>query len=101
VNLWAFIRRMLETLDLPPPRARIPYIAAYALGAAMETLWGTLKLKGEPTLTRYMAVRLAKTYTYSIARARADLDYKPAISQEEGLKQVYAWIAEKGIPEAI
>ncbi len=33
--------------------------------------------------------------------ARADLGYQPKVSVEEGLKRVYEWIEEKGLPEGL
>lgn len=92
VNLWDFLRRIINDLGLPPIRARIPYPLAYALGAAQEALWTALKLAGEPTITRYSAAELAKNHSYSIDRARSDLGYEPKISREEGLQRFYAWV---------
>jgi len=92
VNLWDFLRRVLNDLGLPPIRSRIPYPLAYALGATQEVLWTLLKLAGEPTITRYSAAELAKNHSYSINRARSDLGYEPTVSREEGLKRFYEWV---------
>ncbi|ABW68411.1 NAD-dependent epimerase/dehydratase family protein [Desulfosudis oleivorans] len=92
VNLWGFLRRILNDLGLPPIRARIPYPLAYTLGATQEVLWTVLKLSGEPTITRYSAAELAKNHSYSIDRARTDLGYEPTVSREEGLQRFYEWV---------
>jgi nucleoside-diphosphate-sugar epimerase len=99
VRVWDFIKRILDHLDLPGPRGTLPYPAAYALGAAMEAAWTFLRLKGEPTLTRYTVAELAKNHSYSIARARKDLGYEPKVGVEQGLEKTFAWIDENGIPE--
>jgi nucleoside-diphosphate-sugar epimerase len=99
VKLWDFIRTMLDGLNIPAPRRAISFRTAYALGSAMEAAYSILKLKGEPTITRYTAVKLAKNHSYSIARARADLGYQPKVSVEEGLRKMYEWVDEKGLPE--
>ncbi|MBN1366089.1 MAG: NAD-dependent epimerase/dehydratase family protein [Syntrophaceae bacterium] len=92
VNLWNFLRRILNDLGLPPIRARIPYPLAYALGASQEVIWTALKLGGEPTITRYSAAELAKNHSYSIDRARSDLGYEPKVMREEGLQRFYGWV---------
>jgi nucleoside-diphosphate-sugar epimerase len=101
VTLWEFIRTMLDGLKLPDPRRTIPFPVAYALGAGMEAAHTLLNLRGEPTITRYTAVKLAKSHTYSIARARADLGYHPTVSVTEGLQKTYEWIDQKGLPQAL
>lgn len=101
IVLWEFIRRMLKVLKVPAPRRVIPYPAAYAIGAAMEAVYSVMKLKGEPTVTRYVAVKLAKNHSYSSKRARFDLGYWPRVYTEEGLRKVYKWIDEKGLPEGL
>jgi nucleoside-diphosphate-sugar epimerase len=94
VNLWDFIRRVLLALDIPGPKRQISYRTAYALGAVQEFLWSALHLQGEPTITRYTASELAKSHTYVIARARADLGYNPRIGLEQGLEKTIAWFKE-------
>ena len=89
VNLWDFLRRILNDLGLPPIRAGIPYPLAYAVGAVQEAAWTVLKMDGEPTITRYAAAELAENHSYSIARARSDLGYEPKILCEEGLRHFY------------
>jgi len=98
VRLWDFIRRILRELDLPGPRGTLPYPVAYSLAMAYEAIWKTFRLKGEPNLTRYTAAELARNHTYSIARARQDLGFKPRFSLEQGFSRTLAWIKEKGIP---
>lgn len=92
VNLWDFLKRILDDLGLPPIRASIPYPLAYAVGAVQEGAWTVLKMYGEPTITRYAAAELAKNHSYSIARARSDLGYEPKILREEGLQRFYEWV---------
>jgi len=91
VNLWDFLKRIINDLGLPPIRGRIPYPLAYAIGAAQEAAYSVLKLAGEPTITRYSAAELAKHHSYSIDRARADLGYEPKVPRGEGLRRFYVW----------
>ena len=83
--LWNLVRRILRELKLPPPRLRISLPAALAAAGAMEQV---ARVTGkEPTLTRYSALILARTQTYSIAAAKRDLGYTPPVSLEEGIER--------------
>ena len=93
INLWDFIRRILEALGLPPVRGRTPYRLAYGIGAAQEAVWSVFHLGGEPTVTRYTAAELARSHSYSIDRARSDLGYEPRVTRDEGLERFYEWAA--------
>ncbi|MBI2944214.1 MAG: NAD-dependent epimerase/dehydratase family protein [Candidatus Wallbacteria bacterium] len=91
VRLWDFIGDLLKRLDLPGVRARIPFSAAYALGAASEATYRALGLAGEPRMTRFLACELAHSHYYSIERARRDFGYTPRVSTAEGLDRLAAW----------
>lgn len=79
VKLWDFINRLVVGAGLPPITRRIPLRRAYALGALMEGLWTLLPLKGEPPMTRFVAVELAKDHWFDVSAARRDLGLKPAV----------------------
>jgi nucleoside-diphosphate-sugar epimerase len=79
VNLWEFINRLVVGAGLPPVTKKIPLRRAYALGATMEALWTILPLKGEPPLTRFVAVELAKDHWFDVSAAQRDLGLKPAV----------------------
>jgi hypothetical protein len=51
---------------------------AYALGTVLETLWTILPLRGEPPMTRFVAVELAKSHTFDVSAAQRELGLKPA-----------------------
>jgi len=87
VALWPWIKEFLSRAQLPPPKRAIPLPLAYAAGAVLETIYGGLFLRGEPPLTRFVAVELAKDHTFSIAAARRDLGYEPKVSMAEGLER--------------
>jgi len=79
VNLWEFINRLLVGAGLPPVTRRIGLRQAYALGAAMEGLWTVLRLLGEPPMTRFVAVELAKDHWFDVSAAKRDLGLKPSV----------------------
>jgi len=79
VNLWEFVNRLLVGAGLPPVTRRIPLRRAYAMGALMEGLWTVLPLRGEPPMTRFVAVELAKDHWFDVSAAKRDLGLKPAV----------------------
>jgi len=87
VNLWEWIRALLQRGGLPPPRGRMAAPAAYALGACLEWTWKLARLPGEPPMTRFLARQLAGSHTYSIAKAMRALAFKPRVSIAEGLER--------------
>lgn len=61
---------------------------AQTAGAVLETIWGLLKLKSEPPLTRWSAEHLSTAHWYDISAAKRDLGYSPQITIAEGLKKM-------------
>lgn len=78
------INRMLECADLPAVHARVPLLLAYAIGALLEAVYATLKLKGEPILTRFVAQQLGTAHWFDISAAARDFGYRPQVSMEQG-----------------
>ncbi len=85
VFLWDWLNKILRELGQPELKGRVPLPLAYSLGAILEGLWQLLPLKGEPPLTRFAAVELAKDHYFDLSNARCDLDYAPSYSMEEAL----------------
>ena len=74
----------------------VPYALAYGLGLMLELIYGTLHLKGEPRITRFVAQELATDHHYDYTRAQNDLGYMPVVSMAEGLAKLrnYTLIAK-------
>lgn len=84
VVLWDWINRLLEALGQRPITKRVSLRSAELLGAACETTWRLLALRGEPPMTRFVAAELAKDHWFDITAARRDLGYTPRVSMAEG-----------------
>jgi nucleoside-diphosphate-sugar epimerase len=89
--LWPFLDLMLEGLGLPRVARSLPYGAARALGLALEWAYGAFSLPGEPPMTRFLAAQLGKSHYFSLRRARAELEYSPAVTIQEGLERTFAY----------
>ncbi len=84
------VNALLAAVGAPTVARRIPFRAAYAIGAACEGLWATLPLRGEPPMTRFLAEQLVTTHWYDMAPARRDFGYVPRVSFDEGLARLRA-----------
>ena len=86
--LWEMVNRILAAAGVPPVTRSIPPQLAYTIGCICETLWGLLRLSGEPPMTRFVAHELATAHWFDIGAARRDFGYNPEISIDEGLRRL-------------
>ena len=96
VNLWGWLNTLLERVGIPAVTKPLSYSTAYKAGAVLEGAYRLLRLSGEPRMTRFVAVELAKNHTFSIDAARRDLGYEPKISTKAGLDALVEQIQKTG-----
>jgi len=96
LSLADLVNRILAAAGLPPVERSVPAWLAYGLGAVLEGVYGTLRLPGEPRMTRMIAEHLATAHWYDISAARNDLGYEPLVSIDEGMERLRAWF-EKSV----
>lgn len=94
VNCWQWIDEILALANLPPVRKSISYPAAWRVGAALEKVYGWLRLKSEPPMTRFLAAQLATSHWFDIGAARQDFGFQPQISTAEGMQRLGKWLSE-------
>ncbi len=82
VVLWTWIGDVLEQLGVPRPTRRVPLAAAYAVGAVLEASWRVLRRSGEPPMTRFLALELARSHSYDMAPAERDFGYVERASMQ-------------------
>ena len=88
VVLWTWIGDLLERLGVPRLRRRIPLAAAYAGGTLMEAWWRARSLPGEPPMTRFLALQLARSHTYDLGPAERDFGYREGVPTGELLARL-------------
>jgi 2-alkyl-3-oxoalkanoate reductase len=88
VVLWDWINGLLAGLGEPPVTRRISLGGATLIGAACEAAWSILPLRGEPTMTRFVAAELSKDHWFDGSAAGRDLGYAPRVSMAEGTGQL-------------
>jgi nucleoside-diphosphate-sugar epimerase len=90
VRLWEWIGELLHALGLPRPRRRVPLPVAYATGAALERAWSLFGRSGEPPMTRFVALQLARSHTYDVAPIERDLGYREVVGMEATTREAAA-----------
>ena len=88
VILWDWIDQLLNRMGKPKVSREISYGNAMRLGSLMEFIYGFLRVKNEPPMTRFLASQLAKSHYFDISRAKIDFDYQPLVSPQEGMDRL-------------
>lgn len=86
VNCWDWINDVVRLAELPEVNKSISFKTAWRLGATLETIHRTLRLKAEPRMTRFLAAQLGHSHYFNINRAKLDFGYSAQISTREGMK---------------
>jgi nucleoside-diphosphate-sugar epimerase/glyoxylase-like metal-dependent hydrolase (beta-lactamase superfamily II) len=92
VRLWDMIGELLPRVGLEPPVGRVSVARAMRAARMMEAAWRTLRLRGEPPLTRYKVSTVAYSQTLDTSRARRELGYEARVTLAEGFEEVVAAI---------
>ncbi|MFH1995020.1 MAG: NAD-dependent epimerase/dehydratase family protein [Nitrospinota bacterium] len=90
------INMILEAANLPPLTKSISPNTAYRLGIILEKIYLLLGLKGEPLMTRFLALQLATNHFFDIGAAKKELGYSPKISIREGMDILKEELSRKG-----
>jgi 2-alkyl-3-oxoalkanoate reductase len=90
VSWRRYLRDLAGLAGARPPRASLPYGAAYGLAAAMERGYRLLRRPERPLLTRDAAMLLGSRAPVPIARATAELGYEPHITYGDAMERIDA-----------
>jgi nucleoside-diphosphate-sugar epimerase len=96
VQIWPWLNGILENLGHPPLKKKIPLPLAYAAGALAEMVWKLSSKTGEPPITRFVAVELAKDHFFDLSAARRELGFSPGYSMEDALRETVDDLKQRG-----
>lgn len=96
VAIWPWLNQILAGLGHPPLQRRIPLWLAYAAGGGAEIVWKLLARPGEPPITRFVAVELAKDHYFDQTAAQRELGFRPKFSMEMALAKTIEDLRARG-----
>lgn len=86
-----FLAAIAAELGVAPPTRKLPYRAAVLAAGVAETVWKLAGKEQAPPVMRYGLQLLGGENRFSIARARHELGFSPAIGYAEGVRRGIAW----------
>ncbi len=97
VELWPWINDLFAQMAVPPVTSRISLSKAKAAGWLLEKIYGTLNIRREPKMTRFLAEQLAMSHWFSRKKAEELLGYREKVTTEQGMERLIDWLrkAEK------
>lgn len=101
ITAGEFITKMADAAGFARPKLSIPYGLAYASAAIAEKLHSFSGSKRPPLMTRYAIALSGRNVTYRCEKAKQMLGYRPAVSIDEGMHGLSAWVKEIGGVEAL
>ncbi len=85
--------RLCHAAGVPGPRRRIPFRAAWAAGAVVDTAWGLAGRTSTPPLTRFLVEQLGTSHWFDQRRTREALRWTPGVTLDEGFTRLADWYA--------
>ena len=94
VKLWEWAGELLDKTDSPPIRSKVSLKTALRIGGILEWAYRTFPLKGEPPLTRFVALQMAEDHWFDISAAKKELGYEPMVDREAAMEELATSLKE-------
>jgi 2-alkyl-3-oxoalkanoate reductase len=98
--IWDIVNRILAAGGVAPVPRSIPVRVAYLAGWCYEVLYGVMRRRDEPPMTRFVARELSTAHWFDLTAAKRDFGYEPHVSLDDGLRRLEAWLRSAG-PQTI
>lgn len=92
VEIWGFIDGLLAAAGVPPITKSVSLRAALVAGWIFEKAHALLGARGDPRMSRWIVRELTTSRWFDITAARRDLGYESAVSLDEGMHRLEAWL---------
>jgi nucleoside-diphosphate-sugar epimerase len=89
------VNLVADVLGKAHPKLKIPFAPVYAASVICDKVCKTINV--QPPIYPRRVEFFSKDRAFSIEKAKNLLDYKPAVSLEEGLKRTAQWYREQGL----
>jgi nucleoside-diphosphate-sugar epimerase len=83
-----------EAAHVPAPRLHLPVWPFWLAGAMCEAVCTPLRI--EPPIYRRRVDFFTKSRAFDISRARAELNYAPAVTLRDGIRRTLEWYRSEG-----
>jgi nucleoside-diphosphate-sugar epimerase len=90
ITMAEMLNRILACKNIKPIKKRVPAKVAYVVGTLLEWIYIALRKEEEPIMTRFVAKQLSTSHYFNITAAKTDLNYRPLVSIEQGMKNLKA-----------
>ncbi len=90
VQLWGWVNEILQRAEIPPLKQKISAGMAYRLGAILEKIYAWTGMTAEPPMTRFVALQLSQSHTYSIEKARQHFQFAPPVPYDVAMQRLTA-----------
>ncbi|WP_277819652.1 NAD-dependent epimerase/dehydratase family protein [Streptomyces silvensis] len=87
-----YVEALARGLGVKPPFLSLPAPVARGVATLSEGLYGALRIKARPVLTRHAVHLFDRDQSYAIDRARDDFGFKSEVGFEEGVRRTLAWL---------
>jgi nucleoside-diphosphate-sugar epimerase len=81
---------MCAAAGVRAPNWSVPAAVARGAGSLIEAVWRVRPGVDEPPMTRFLAEQLSTAHWFDQRRTRADLQWEPAVSLDEGFRRLAA-----------
>ena len=93
VNLWNWLNQIFKLIELPLLSKKLSFKKAFFTGLLLEGIWRTLRISGEPPMTRFVACQLSHDHYFSVKSAEKDLGYRPIKNMNTALQETIPWLS--------
>lgn len=93
-NFYDFFIPFWEAMGITPPTRNLPCGLMHAAASVLEALHRLRPAADPPLLTRYTVLSTCRDFSFSPAKARADLDYRQIVPPEEAIRRTVAWLRD-------
>jgi 2-alkyl-3-oxoalkanoate reductase len=88
IRLWSWLAHLLHWRRFPRVSKSLSVQSAYRLGALLERVFSRLENR-EPPITRFSALQLGCSHTYSIEKARQLLGFSPKVNPYDSFEHQF------------
>jgi len=92
---YQYCNDLADRLKCRRPWLYLPFWVAYFVGFLMELVYGLLRVKSRPLVTRHACRLLGTDQNFPIEKAKKDFGYASRVSYSEGLERSMAWYFEQ------